>query len=190
MKRIVIILIAVGIVIATIFTSFFIVNKQASKNNKSDTIVGEIAQEEEILDECTDEYESMQAQNILETNASEERISPNCSFTQKIYYSGCKHTISNYLELPQDVVNLNKEELQEQYVDWEIEKFSSDEVILYKEKQGECGEHFVVRMDGENVVIYKILQDNKEELYEITGISPEYLTENDKINMKNGIYVI
>ena len=42
--------------------------------------------------------------------------------------------------------------------------------------------------DGK-VVIYKLLEDGTENEYEVTDISTEYITDTDKINMKNGIKV-
>ncbi len=39
------------------------------------------------------------------------------------------------------------------------------------------------------VVIYKLLEDGTENEYEVTDISTEYITDTDKINMKNGIKV-
>ena len=42
--------------------------------------------------------------------------------------------------------------------------------------------------DGK-VTIYKVLENGEKELFEKTDISIEYLTESDKINMKDGIRV-
>ena len=39
------------------------------------------------------------------------------------------------------------------------------------------------------IVIYKLLEDGTEKEYEVTDISTEYITDTDKINMKNGIKV-
>lgn len=186
MKRIMITIIAVMVVIGAIFIAITIAKDGTTEEPQ--TIVTEIA-DEEILDDCTDEYDELQRQRALEANSDEEKVSPNCSFTEKIYYRGCGHTTSNYLELPQDIVNLNREQVQDKYLDWQLEKFASNEIVLYQEKDGECGEHYVVRENGGNVVVYRILEDGTEELYEVTGISSEYLTDTDRVNMKNGIRV-
>ena len=87
------------------------------------------------------------------------------------------------------MVNLNKEQLHEKYPNYEIEKFASNEIILYQEKEGECNEHYIVKDKEGNVVIYKILEDGTNEEYEVTRIATEYLTDTDKINLKNGIRV-
>ena len=52
-----------------------------------------------------------------------------------------------------------------------------------------CGQHFVLRDVDGKINIYKINENNEEELYEKTEISVEYLTETDKIEIQNGIRV-
>lgn len=186
MNKIIMTMICIIVVIGAMFTAVMIF--KPNENEKPETIVTEVA-DEEILDECTEEYEEMEKQNMIEANSGEEKISPNCSFTEKIYYKKCGHTTSQYLELPQDLVNQTKEQLQEKYLDWEIQTFASNEVVLYQEKEGECGEHYLVKDKDGTVTIYQILEDGTEKEYETTGITTEYLPETDKINMKNGIRV-
>ncbi len=70
-----------------------------------------------------------------------------------------------------------------------MESFASNEVILYQEKQGNCGEHYMVKDKEGQVAIYQVLEDGTEKELEVTGITTEYLPETDKINMKNGIEV-
>lgn len=79
--------------------------------------------------------------------------------------------------------------MQEKYQGYKIESFASNEVILYQEKEGECGEHYMVKDKEGIVTIYRILEDGNQKEIETTGISTEYLPETDKINMKNGIQV-
>lgn len=186
MDKIIMTMICIIVVIGAMFTAVMIF--KPNENEKPETIVTEVA-DEEILDECTEEYEEMEKQNMIEANSGEEKISPNCSFTEKIYYKKCGHTTSQYLELPQDLVNETEEQLQEKYLDWKIQTFSSNEIILYQEKDGECGEHYLVKDKDGTVTIYQILEDGTEKEYETTGITTEYLTETDKINMEKGIRV-
>ena len=55
--------------------------------------------------------------------------------------------------------------------------------------EGECGEHYIVRDRGGQVVIYNVQKDGTETEYEVTGITTQYLTDTDKINMEKGIEV-
>ncbi len=130
MKRFVIIAISIVVVIGAIYTAIMITNKK--DNNVQEFVTEEIA-DENILDDCTDEYEQIEKENITQANSEEEKVSPNCSFTQKIYYEKCGHTISNYLELPNDLVNLTKEEVREKYSEFQIEEFTSNKIVLFKQ---------------------------------------------------------
>lgn len=179
-------MISIVVIIAAIFTAIAIFNPK--RDGDTGKIETEIA-EEEILDDCTDEYEEMEYENTIKANTQEEKTSPNCSLTTKTYYQKCGHTKSEYANLPQDLVNLAKSEIQEKYQEYEIESFSSNEVILYQEKEGECGEHYMVKDKEGMVIVYQILEDGSQKELETTGITTEYLTENDKINIRNGIQV-
>lgn len=177
-------MISVLVIIASIFTAVAIFQP-----NREESSIGEEIAEEEILDDCTDEYEEMEYENTIKANTQEEKTSPNCSLTIKTYYKKCGHIKSEYTNLPQNLVNLTQEELQEKYQDYKIERFASNEVILYQEKEGECGEHYMVKDKEGMLTIYQILEDGSQKEIETTGVSTEYLPETDKINMKDGIQV-
>ncbi len=143
---------------------------------------------EEILDECTDEYENMLQNNTLveETSTESEKISPNCSIVFRRYYKECGHTIEQYSSIPADLVNKTEEDLQQQYEGWTIEEFSKNQIVLYREFDSECGEHYILReKDGKVAVFLKV--GDSEEFVEKTDIATEFLTETDKVELQNGI---
>ena len=63
--------------------------------------------------------------------------------------------------------------------------------MLYQEKEGECGEHYLLKDREGKIVIYKILNEDLQNLEEIeeTDIYTEYLTDTDKLNIEKGIRV-
>lgn len=163
-------------------------NKTANMNIQNE--VNKVS--EKIEDECTEEYNELNNNkntDILETNSSEEKISPNCLITLKKNYNKCGHTTKEYVDVSSDLVNKTKNDLQNKYEGWEIEKFSPTEISLYKEFDGECGEHYILKEDNGKIVIYRINEEGEEEIYETTEIAVDYLTEDDKENIKNGIKV-
>lgn len=186
MNKLIITMIAIVVVIGAMFTAVAIFTP--NRNDDIEKIQTEIA-EEEILDDCTDEYEGAEYEETVKANTQEEKTSPNCSLTTKTYYQNCGHTKSEYTNLPSDFVNLTKEEIQEKYQEYEIEDFATNAIILYQEKEGDCGEHYMVKDKDGMVTIYQVLEDGSEKEVETTGITTEYLPETDKINMKNGIQV-
>ncbi len=163
-------------------------SKSKSSNENIQNVINSVS--EKIEDDCTKEYEELnESSNILETNSNEEKISPNCLITLKRHYDKCGHTTKEYIDISDDLVNKTKEDIKDKYPTWEIEKFSSGEIILYKECSGECDEHYILKENEGKINIYKINENQQEELYETTEISVDYLTEEDKKNIKDGIKV-
>lgn len=140
-----------------------------------------------IEDECTEEY--IETRNTTIVSATEEKLASNAILILKKYYRECEHTINEYVELPQELVNMTEEEVQEQYSDWEVIGFEKGKLTLYKEFDDVCQEHFKLRLEDGNVVVYIVNNDGTESLYEKTGISSEYLTETDLINMQDGLEI-
>ncbi len=185
MNKIIVTLITIIVIISAIVTGVLLYKPKEKVENQN--IIEEIA-EEEILDECTDEYEYEQNE-VVKTNTSEEKISPNAAIILKKYYQQCGHTSSEYKTVPEELVNKTKSELEELYKDWEIQKFTDTEIILEKEENESCGEHYIVRDKEGKVAIYEIDDNQIEKEYEVTDISTDYLTETDKNNIQKGIYV-
>lgn len=129
--------------------------------------------ETKVTDECVEE-----GKELLETNATQGKISPNAIIIMERYYPECNHTTTSYLDVPEDVVNLTQKELKEKYKDWEIKGFSSNEIVMRKEETGICDEHYILQAEKGIIVIYKLDKDNNKKIYERTGILTQYLTRN------------
>lgn len=184
MNKIIISLISVIVIIIAIIIGEIIYEPNSTQ---APNIVEKVA-EEKIEDDCTEEYVEMQ-NGMVEANSQEEKISPNAEITLTKYYKNCGHTTNDYSKVSEELVNITQNKLQEKYPDWTIKKFSDTQIVLEKEEDGNCGEHYIVREKDGKVTIYEILEDKSEKEYEETEISTEYLTETDKANIENGIYV-
>lgn len=188
MKKVLIIGLIIAIIIIGIILGIFIYNNNANNNKQNSIVENEInIVSEKVTDECTEEYQNSEKE--IETDSQEEKISPNCLLTLKKYYEECNHTINEYVDIPQDLVNGTEEDLKNEYPYWHVEKYSSNDIILYKEFNSNCGQHFVLREDNGKITVYKINENNEEEVYENTEISVEYLSETDKIKISEGIRV-
>lgn len=183
MNKTIMSIIAIIVIIGAI-----IIGVQICKPNKEQEDIITKVSDEKIEDDCTDEYQEIQ-EEMLQANSTEEKISPNCFITMKKTYNKCGHTKSEYIAIPKELVNKTKEDLEEKYAGWTIDKFSDTQIVISKKEEGECGEHYIVKDKEGKVVIYKLLEDGTENEYEVTDISTEYITDTDKINMKNGIKV-
>ena len=183
-----IIIISIVLAICAGIATYFIVrqNKKSETIPETNTYISE-----KIEDECTEEYkeEQMANQNTTEVSSTEEKVAANAILILKKYYTKCDHTINEYVELPKELVNLTKEQVQEKYSDWEVIGFEKGKITLYKEFDDVCGEHFKLKIEDGKVVVYTVNNDGTETLYEKTNISSEYLTETDLINMQDGLEI-
>lgn len=177
------------IVLISIFTIALIILTSAVvyQNIKYDKLAKE---EEKVTDECI--YENNEIENDIDeikVSETETKVSPNAELVIKKYYKECGHTTEEKRNVANDMVNKTQEEIEKLYPDYKVESFFNNKIVLIKEEEGQCDEHYIVRDENSNIMIYKILSDGKEEIYQNTGISTEYLPETDKISLRDGIKV-
>ncbi len=183
MRYILKIMLAIVLIILIGCASYILLSEDKISENKGDNIYIS----EKIEDECTEEYEQMK--NATAVSATEEKVSANAQLILKKYYQKCEHTINEYVELPKELINMTKKEIQEEFPDWEVIGFEKGKVTLYKEFNDVCGEHFKLKVEDGKIVVYIVNNDGTENVYEKTNISSEYLTETDLINMQDGLEI-
>ena len=125
----------------------------------------------------------------LEVANEEEKTTPNTLIIYKTYYTKCKHYIQEYEDIDASIVNLKEDELKEKCRQWDIEKFSAEEIELSKEVEGFCNQHYKLILENKVIVIYNVDENGVETEYEQTGITTEYLTQEDILKLTTGIYV-
>ena len=148
------------------------------KQNKDNIAVEYVAQNEIVFNQAT-----------LETAQTEEKISYNAEFALKKYYDECGHFTFQYAELPPELINMTKSDIEELYTEWEVEEFASNSLVLCQEVNSICDEHFLVKLGESNVEIYQVGNGGALSLYRETDISKEYLTSEDVTSLENGIMV-
>lgn len=177
-RRFIIVLCIVIAVILGVVAGIFINNKE---NRKSDIY------EENSLNVDKNVIENVQ---LLVTSNHEEKISPNCMLVFKSNYLKCGHILEKRIKVPEKLVNSTNEDVKKYYEDWNIENFTSNRVVFSKDCNGFCDEHFLIKEKDGYVAIYKIDEQENQILDEVTGIVINYLSNQDKELLKNGIKVI
>lgn len=157
-------------------------------------IIGLIKINRNINEEEIAKFESIQeiytnSENTVSTISQEKKVLPTTRFALKKFYDECSHFEYEEAELPIELVNLTKQEIEDYYDDWEVENFSEKELVLCKEINGYCNEHFLIKLDDEKVVIYRLSTQGKYDKYKETDIVKEYLTDKDIEKLKEGITV-
>ena len=178
-----------GIIIAFIIIfiiAIFVGNYIYDSSNKEENTIKSENTSNSIVNQV--DY-SVRNDITINTDSEEEKVSPNATLILKKHYKECDHTIKEYAEIPEEFVNLTKSEIEKEYPEWEVEKFTPLDIILIKEEEGFCNEHFILKEEQGVITVYKIDKQGEESLYDTTGISVEYLTESDKLELKNGIKV-
>lgn len=142
-----------------------------------------------IQDECT-EFSKVYETATMQANANEEKVTPKTKLIIQKNYKGCKHTITDDVELPKEMVNKTKKEIEEYYGNWKLEEFSKSNIILSKEFEGICNEHYILKSENGYVVIYTISEDDNENYLKETQISTQFLSEEDLENLQKGIAIV
>ena len=139
--------------------------------------------------EVTTQENYTEEQNIIEISNKEEKTTPNTLLIFKTYYTNCKHYINEYKEIDIDLVNLTEKEFLNSNRNWKLEEFSPEQIKLYKEVDGFCNEHYKLKLIDEKLIIYRIDEKGEETEYKVTDITEDYLTTEDVLKLKEGIYV-
>ena len=106
-----------------------------------------------------------------------------------MYYKECEHITIEKETASEVMVNKTREDLESIYKDWNIVTFRNDEVLFYKEEEGICKEHYILKELEGCIAIYSLDEEEKETLKEKTAIITTYLPEEDLNRLKEGIRV-
>lgn len=193
MKKIVfygILIFIFSIGVGFVFSKLWVNQKLSDANLK---VVGDelhfLNESNKNIVEAKDREENSISNEVLEASAIEEKVLPTAEFAMKKVYNECGHFKFEYAELPQELINLTEEELEAYYKDWEIEEFSPSKIILTKEINSLCDEHFIIKLGEKYVQVFHLEPDGNLVVYETTDISREYLPEEDIKKLEEGIYV-
>ena len=175
MRKITIIIITIEIILGLLIGIYLYNTNQESKN-----LI--ISEKEEAKTETKKEDK--------EVSNQEKLITPNTKIIIKTYYKDCNHIIEESATPADEWINLNEEELSKQANNFTIQKFSPEEVVLYKEENGFCNEHYLLIEKNGYIEVYFL--DEKGEMKFMTNIvdiATELLPEKDREELKTGIKV-
>ena len=127
--------------------------------------------------------------DTIQTPTSKVKTTPNTLMIFKTYYTKCKHYINSYEDIDASAVNLTQEEIKEKYKGWKIEQFSEEQILLEREEEEYCNEHYKLKLEDGKVYIYIIDSNNNVTKWKDTEITSEFLTEEDILRLKEGITV-
>lgn len=125
--------------------------------------------------------------DVVEVVMSEVKITPYTQLVIKKNYKKCGHDSLDAMTVPIELINFSKDDLQEKYEGWKIEMFSEEQVILSRNIDSNCDEHYMIKEQDGKVFVYKELTENKLNLLERLDLNVELLTEEDRESLKSGV---
>lgn len=135
------------------------------------------------------EKNNIEIENTIEIVNQDKKTTPNTLMIYRTYYTKCNHYINEYKDIDISAVNLTKDEIKEKNREWSIKEFCPEQIILEKEEEGFCNQHYKLKLVDDRIEILSIDENGNEVEYEKTEITTEYLTEEDILRLKEGIFV-
>lgn len=127
---------------------------------------------------------------FVETASQEVRVNPTARIKMRQYYKKCGHTTENDFSVPEDIINMNKKQVENYYFGWNVESFSSSEIVVSKVNSGICDEHYIIKDVDGLVNVYYIDDSSNESLVYSTEIETKYLPKEDSEKLKKGISIV
>lgn len=129
-------------------------------------------------------------ENLIDTSSKDVIVSPNAQVTLTETFQKCGHTKTKNEEAPREIINLNRENVQEYYKGWNIDEFSSNEIKLSRNNAGICDEHYIIR-ESNGYISISCKNDIGEYIFKgLTDIPVQYLAEEDLAKLEQGIEVV
>jgi len=181
-----VIIVAIVTIIIIGLTTIVLFNIKKADTEKGSQIIANTTSNEEKTWSGGSEENTV----IITSNQEEEKVSPNAIIIFNKYYKKCDHTITTRENVTNEMVNLNKEQFAQLYSDWKIKSFDNNQIVLYKEFNEECGEHYVVKAESGSIVVYKITTGGELQLIKDTEISTQYLPQIDLDSLDQGVTLV
>lgn len=120
-----------------------------------------------------------------------DTIDKKTQLVYKTFYTQCEHTIEENEKPSTQLIGLNKDGLEEylkkDQSDWEVESFSKEEVILRKQINKVCSDHYLVSVNKGYITVYKYYENSNKKLVDQTDIPINILPVVDQEKLLKGI---
>lgn len=129
--------------------------------------------------------------NESPVTSNEIAVRTNTRIIFRTLYTTCQSINDNVMEPLTEMVGLKeqvfKSYAEENLTDWQVIKFSTDEVILFRRKEQICPDHFYVTELEGFIAIFRYTEEGERILIEKTPIPISVLPAIDQEKLKRGI---
>lgn len=111
----------------------------------------------------------------------------NCSLILETKYKKCGHIITEYKKIDSSKYDCIAD-IEKDYRGYEVTLFSSDKIIMNREVNGLCPEHYIIKDHDGYVTVYWEQKDGKDyKIKEITNIRVKTLSLQEQQMLQSGI---
>lgn len=128
-------------------------------------------------------------ENAITVSLEEIKLSPNAKMTIKKKFTLCGHTTTNEMSIPIEMINYTEDEVKKKYTGWTIEEFKRDELVLSKELEANCENHYVLKIEDKKLKIYNELTKENFNFVDEIDIDVELIPSIEINNLQEGIHV-
>lgn len=129
------------------------------------------------------------SENIPASKVSEAKITPSTKMVYQYYYEEDGKTEVLEEEPPYFLLDMTRQEIENDFNDWKVESFSNKEVIMKKTIKGKSNQHYILGEYNGFVAVFYEKEINGNNLKEITDTPLESLSEEDRKRLKEGIAI-
>lgn len=118
------------------------------------------------------------------------KVTPSTKIKYEYYYKNDNITETYEDVPPYFLIDLTREEIENQFNDWNVKSFSEKEVVMQKVMDGESIQHYIVGEYDGYVAIFYEKEINGTKLKEITSMPISALPSEEQEKIKNGIKIV
>lgn len=104
-------------------------------------------------------------------------------------YSECEHEMDTSEQYYNSTLNTVKDIARDNHQEYSLSEESGNILVFERVYKGKCPNHFLVKIEENNLCIYRINLEGEYELYQHTEIAAEFLREGLQEKLNDGIYV-
>lgn len=140
-----------------------------------------------------DSWYNMNKGNETQVTSYGDIIGTNTVLINKILYTQCEDVIEEEEKPTSDLIGLNKKGFEDYLaanrLNWDLESFSKEEIILIKRENKVCPNDYVVSVNKGYIAVYKYDKDGEKKLIDQTEIPINVLPTVDQEKLQRGIIV-
>ncbi|WP_422444059.1 BofC C-terminal domain-containing protein [Thermoanaerobacterium sp. DL9XJH110] len=119
----------------------------------------------------------------------ETKLKTGAKFVFVIFYSKCGHEIKSEETAPEKYEGFTRAQLEQEMAGWEIRSFTSEEVILRKQVDDICNEHYYIGLKDGYVALFQGIPGVASKVIEKTDILADTLREEDRNLLEKGLII-